>query len=345
MVTTKLDKSVFYDFGRLLSRNGVYNFVVGGRGIGKTYGAKKLAIKNYLRRGEQFIYVRRYRTELSSSVRTFFNDIAAEFRGYGFRYEHGEFQITRNPDAAKPPWETIGYPAALSQSQAKKSVSYPLVTLIIFDEFIIEKGSIRYMPDEEVVFNNFYSTVDRYQDRVRVLFLANSVSIMNPYTIAYHLEPCGREFMSRHHGFVQCHYPRSADFVNAVSTTRFGQFISNTEYGDYALNNVFHDCSDSLVKRKGGNAAYYVSIVGPHKTYSVWRESQSQGGSIFFVQSKRPSQEILLTFEASTVTEDITLLLPGDDLTHILRSAFRHGRMFFDTATSRNDFVRMMGYR
>ena len=345
MVTTKLDKSVFYDFGPLLSRNGVYNFVVGGRGIGKTYGAKKLAIKNYLRRGDQFIYLRRYRTELSSSVRTFFNDIAAEFPGYGFRSDNGLFQLTRDPNSDKPSWETIGYPAALSQSQAKKSVSYPLVTLIIFDEFIIEKGSIRYMPDEEMVFNNFYSTVDRYQDRVRVLFLANSVSIMNPYTIAYHLEPCGREFMSRHHGFVQCHYPRSADFVNAVSTTRFGQFISNTEYGEYALNNVFHDYTDSLVDRKGPDATYYVSIVGAHRTYSIWRESQSHGGSIFYVQAKRPSQEIVMTFDPNTVTEDVTLLTSGDDLTRILRSAFRHGRMLFDSATSRNDFVRMIGYR
>lgn len=341
----KLDKSVFYDFGPILSRNGVYNFVVGGRGIGKTYGAKKLAIKNYLRRGDQFIYLRRYRTELSSSVRTFFDDVVTEFPGYGFKSDNGVFQLTRDPDSDKPTWETIGYPAALSQSQSKKSVSYPKVTLIVFDEFIIEKGSIRYMPDEEVVFNNFYSTVDRYQDRVRVLFLANSVSIMNPYTMAYRLEPNGREFMSRHHGFVQCHYPASTDFVNAVSSTRFGQFISNTEYGEYALNNVFHDSSDSLIERKSGDATYYMSIVGPHRVYSVWRESQPRGGSVFYVQTKRPSQEILMTFDPNKVNEDATLLTSGDDLTSILRSAFRHGRMFFDSATSRNDFVRTIGYR
>ena len=54
----KLDKSLFYNFGPILSRNAVFNFCVGGRGIGKTYGATKLGIKNYLKDEQQFIYLR-----------------------------------------------------------------------------------------------------------------------------------------------------------------------------------------------------------------------------------------------------------------------------------------------
>ena len=36
--------SMYYSFDDILSRNGVFNFIIGGRGIGKTYGAKKIAI-------------------------------------------------------------------------------------------------------------------------------------------------------------------------------------------------------------------------------------------------------------------------------------------------------------
>jgi predicted AAA+ superfamily ATPase len=39
----------YYDFKYVLSHNAVYNFVVGARGLGKTYGAKKMVIRNYLR--------------------------------------------------------------------------------------------------------------------------------------------------------------------------------------------------------------------------------------------------------------------------------------------------------
>ena len=55
--------SMYYSFDDILSRNGVFNFIIGGRGIGKTYGAKKIAIDTYLETGKQFIYLRRYKSE------------------------------------------------------------------------------------------------------------------------------------------------------------------------------------------------------------------------------------------------------------------------------------------
>ena len=75
----------FYDYGAVLSRNAVFNVVIGPRGDGKTYGAKQLAIKNAIKKGEQFILLRRYSTELGTRV-SFFDDIAhniqKEFPGY-----------------------------------------------------------------------------------------------------------------------------------------------------------------------------------------------------------------------------------------------------------------------
>ena len=50
----------YYSFDYILSHNAVYNFVVGARGLGKTYGAKRKAIKAFLKRGDQFVYTRRY---------------------------------------------------------------------------------------------------------------------------------------------------------------------------------------------------------------------------------------------------------------------------------------------
>jgi len=78
----------YYDFGPLLSRNAVINIAIGPRGDGKTYGAKKLAIRNAVKKGEQFILLRRYKTELVTRT-SFFDDISdamrVEFPGYMFR--------------------------------------------------------------------------------------------------------------------------------------------------------------------------------------------------------------------------------------------------------------------
>ena len=46
-----MSKSMYYDINKTLSYNTLFNFVVGPRGAGKTYAAKKRAISNFLKRG------------------------------------------------------------------------------------------------------------------------------------------------------------------------------------------------------------------------------------------------------------------------------------------------------
>ena len=46
----------YYNYDALFSRGGVYNMVVGGRGLGKTFGAKEFVIRDAIKRGNQFIY-------------------------------------------------------------------------------------------------------------------------------------------------------------------------------------------------------------------------------------------------------------------------------------------------
>ena len=70
----------FYDYNRIKSYNALFNFILSPRGNGKTYGAKKFVIKRFLKYGEQFIYVRRYKTEFKK-LKLFFDDIRNEFPG------------------------------------------------------------------------------------------------------------------------------------------------------------------------------------------------------------------------------------------------------------------------
>ena len=47
---------MFYDFNKLLSYNALLNFVIGERGVGKSFGAKKFVISDYLNGNEFRIY-------------------------------------------------------------------------------------------------------------------------------------------------------------------------------------------------------------------------------------------------------------------------------------------------
>lgn len=66
---------MYYDYNKILSYNALINILIGERGVGKTYGASKLVINKFLKKGEQFAYIRRYKPELKKAVPQFFEAI------------------------------------------------------------------------------------------------------------------------------------------------------------------------------------------------------------------------------------------------------------------------------
>lgn len=131
---------------------------------------------------------------MGAARKTFFAAVASEFPDVEFRENGNKGELCRTPDAEKKDklWETVCYFVNLSTAQQFKSVNYAKVTLIIFDEFIIEKGNVQYLTNEARVMLDFFSTVDRWQDKTRVLFLANAVSIINPYFMEWNIQPSGQ---------------------------------------------------------------------------------------------------------------------------------------------------------
>ena len=83
---------MYWDIAKPLSYNALFNFIVGARGCGKTFGVKQWCIKDFLKTGYQFVYVRRYKTELKT-VKTFFFDIADHFPNHTFEVKGNEFNI------------------------------------------------------------------------------------------------------------------------------------------------------------------------------------------------------------------------------------------------------------
>ena len=53
---------MWYDLSQLLSYNKILNFVIGQRGGGKSFNAKKWCVNDFIKNGKQFIWVRRYKT-------------------------------------------------------------------------------------------------------------------------------------------------------------------------------------------------------------------------------------------------------------------------------------------
>ena len=329
----------YYNYSKLLSYNGTYNILIGNRGQGKTYGAKVKAIKDNFKKGDQFIYLRRYKEELATARQTFFEDIKEAFPNHDFKV-HGfmaQWSLIANREDKKREWFTMGYFIALSQSQNYKSAAFPNVKTIIFDEFIIEKSATHYLPNESNIFNNFYSTVDRWKDKTRAFFLANSVSIMNPYFLAWNIIPeINDDFIIKNKGFIVCHIADNQSFNAQAYETNFGKFIKDSEYATYAVENVFADNNTSMLELKDKKARYLFTLECPNGQFGVWYNFFR---NYYYIQNKTVKQPLIYTLTSDKMDNTKMLLSFTDKPLANLRGAFRKGEMSFDSPVTRNTFM------
>jgi hypothetical protein len=347
-------KSSYYNFRRLLSYNGVWNFVLGGRGIGKTYGSVKKAISDSLYKDKEFIYVRRYSDDIKFAKATFFERIKIEFPKWEFRVNGWQAEaaeaLPKNFDKLEPKqqkeilkareWKVIGYFLALSQAQRVKSGAFPRVYKIIFDEFILEKGLTRYLPKEYEVFNSLYETVDRKEERVTVIFIANSVSIDNPYFVHYGVEPdsASNEILVMFDGFLVVHFPESAEYQQDAQETRHGRFLMATdpEYADYATGNKFRDNTQLMVEGKPYSADCLYILETEKGTFSVWNKL---GSPVFYIDSRQPTNIPFYTMVAYRMGPGKIFLDVNNRMFTILRSAWARDEVRFDKPATRVAFM------
>ena len=48
-----MDKSIYFDIHPILTYNALINFIIGERGVGKTYGCKKFCIADFIKNGNK----------------------------------------------------------------------------------------------------------------------------------------------------------------------------------------------------------------------------------------------------------------------------------------------------
>lgn len=261
-----MSESIYYNIAGLLSQRCVFNFVIGNRGGGKTFGGKKLVINRFKRKGQQFVWVRRYMTEIET-LSDFWADIRPFFPDDELTQKGQELYI--NGDLA-------GYMIALSTSMQLKSVAFPLVSTIIMDEFIIDKGRINYLRNEVHVFMELYETIARMRENVTAIFFGNAISIVNPYFDFFKVTPSlGQRYTKRNGICIEFYF--NEQYIAKKESTKFGQLIRNTSYGEYNMRNKFLRDSDSFIGERPSSANYKAyQFIFDGERYSLWQDYKYQ---------------------------------------------------------------------
>lgn len=324
-----MDNSLYYNPNKLLSYNRILNFVIGARGIGKTYGFKKYVINRFIKYNEQFIYMKRYKTDIKGT-NEFFDAVAKEFPNHTFKIKGKELYIDD---------KLCGWVMALSTWQSVKSREFPNVCTILYDEFLLEKASKQsYMQDEPKALLNFMDTVIRNRDNARCICMSNAVSIVNPFFLYFNLIP---DINKRYNAYEDCviEIPDSVDFTDERIKTRFGRLISKTDYGNFALGNEFVNDSQVFIEKRSKDSKYVFGTMYKGMVMGVWVDVEA--GIMFLSSEFDPSNKKMFALTSDDFTEN-TMLMTGWKSNYYLRklvSAFVNGYLRFD-----NQIMRNVGY-
>lgn len=228
---------MWYNFSPILSYKKPLSIVNGIRGHGKTYGAKKLAFKGFEARQEEFVYVRRYDTQLQLSKTGFLKDIWKDNALKNLYEVQGNklVMIGKKGDEGKSistPTVT-GHFIPLSRYETYKSTSFENVGTLIFDEFITAE---QYLKDEYFKFADLCETVFRHR-KARIIMLSNSLSVDNPYYAEWGIKKLTKEFTVFPNMVI--HRDSNEEFSDFKKQTAIGKIFGDSKWGAYAFDNEY----------------------------------------------------------------------------------------------------------
>jgi hypothetical protein len=180
----------YYSLKRILAKDCTYNVIFGERSNGKTYSVLKYGVEQYFKTGGQLAIVRRWKEDITGRRASdifsalIANDEINTLSGGNFTgvyYWGGKFFLCNYDEKGKVIYndsDCFAYVFALSDTEHNKSISYPKVTTVLFDEFITK---LVYLNDEFVLFMNTLSTIVRQRANVKIFMLGNTVNKFCPY--------------------------------------------------------------------------------------------------------------------------------------------------------------------
>ena len=185
-------KDGYIDVDKTLQKDdSTFIFMVGARGIGKTFGFLKYVIDHEMK----FIYMRRTQTQIDmikSAELNPFKSLRSELGdAYSFIMKSvnknitGVYRVATDENGIEKPYgPPIGYMLALSTVSNIRGFDASDVDILLYDEFISERHE-KPIQSEGTAFLNAIETIGRNRELkgkkpLRVICLSNSSNLANP---------------------------------------------------------------------------------------------------------------------------------------------------------------------
>lgn len=324
----------YIDIQRILSYKMPFNFIVGGRGTGKTYGALLTAYENDIR----FILMRRTQTQCDLINKPEFNpykvintDISSNITVKAIsKYNAKIIEESENTE------KILGYTCALSTISNMRGFDASDVKMLIYDEFIPEKHE-RPLKNEGSAFLNAYETINRNReitgaDPLQVICLANAFNIANPIFLELGLvgkcekmKNNGQElYIDKQRGILIVMILNSKISKAKADTALYR--VSTGSYADMALSNDFVYNSNENIKSLSLNEFKLMCSVGE---ISIYRHKSSRK---YYVSEHRTGSA------PSFTSDEVNLMRYRKSYGLLLYSAYMKDNITFENMLTKSLF-------
>lgn len=246
----------YFNIRAVMEYNQPFNFVLGGRGTGKTYGALSVCYEDKIK----FLFMRRTKTALDDAISMNPMNAVAKDKDFlftchvlpGSKSIYGWYpgRISENGELVDADKEPMGIGGSLVKVGKTRGLDAREVRFIINDEFV-KAPYEQSIKDEASAFFNAYETINRNRELngeppVQAFLLSNSDDMVNDYFIELGLvdvvdkmQQHGENFYIDRDRGLTISLLSDSPISKAKGETALYRFTKGTKYERMAVGNEF----------------------------------------------------------------------------------------------------------
>ena len=303
--------------------------LIGGRGIGKTYGVLRNFVKSFIYRGHQFVWLRLTEAECDivkqDGGTKFLDEVCNSFK-YPVKYDIVNETVYLNNKVA-------GYIIPLSTYRKYKGNNYMYVRNIALDEFIEEKGS-RIFYNKVRAYLNSIETILRTRKNATVYLMANSLdngdSILKLFN--FNLKDYGY-YINKNKSCI-CLYLKNSEKYNDLRKGSISQMtVEGTEYEEQIVNNQFS--TDFIVDKKPSRCTFLCNCYINNATFTCWIKD-----NIYVTELKPNEKRPVYTSNIKELVEGVSMI--NKIIWEKLKGAYARNKVYFESNYLKNLFLQFI---
>lgn len=313
---------------------GAYMIIaIGGRGIGKTTNALIDCMRNFFNKGEEFIYLRRYKPEL----KVFMNEKTLSNIVDGVRYKGdggGGYDVLIDD-------KICAHLHALSLADNYKSTNFSKVTTIIYDEAILKPKSLhRYLNKEVEDLLNYISSIQRLRNNIRIIILGNNLDLFNPYFEYFNIPAFENIYYDKERGLYCELCKNNPQLVEKQMQTSLYKLTKGTRFADFHYDNkLLTDTKYNLMDKKPKDSRLYCRLVANDITLNLYIFNlKSDFGIYVELRDKVIKDDISYIILENNTPNYFNVTLFRKNVKSFIARIYCDNQMFFESKKSNDVF-------